>query len=918
MLRFDKDEMMKYFEPERTDESDCDGFDYIDYKYRHLLRDFDATGIGEFVPVLNKLFVQYERSKTHNLYEKIDYSEIYERLKLIYADPREAESFIFLYDFALDHLLDRYINIPILNKIFSHHFFEYEWEQHVDMNFEKNELSFYRDHFIHQIRNCYMILKYLDYSGCDVLPGGEPVSKSTETYYEKIESVLRERTSEISKYACAYVEQYVEYVKSKVTSFAQRSVLSSSANEEDKDESKEKNDEKKKVVMEKVLENVEGFSWNYLIRGSLIIAALFHDIGYPIRYTYKNIDSVSEYMSSIVPSDNIGFDRLNDLLEGSLLFTVTNKKEMRKRYDSLDHGALSAYMLLLQVYETGAIHSLNPVKKAMIELAAVIVYDHTLKYSSMGDSKDKYSDEIRERPSFRDNPLTYTLRFVDDLQEWDRLYFEITSGDDFVYCEKCRMPIVDIWDEFEIKGAFDLLQSMNENAPFKQNDIRRSGSEINKMLANAKAGTNMEEYFSLEYANDPLLKRICVCGCDNYKGDRKLPYYASAPRAKEALEGKIKGHLYIPGPIEDSSIFRSQRINYTMTCDDVVLLRDNHGDVFYLDYNPFSQLYLLTINQKSLSYRIGEIAKLNRQFDRQSDINIRMRTHITDNPMMLKMRVMGDFLYEVGAYMNIDPKIERSKYKRNMVYYDMVKNCVGSQTWETRFGQISKLMSALCRNGFLAYDYRVEKVAGESSVMTSDDYQAIRNALNIVFSKISESLIWPDGTSNLTIFRTNLVNTLKTYTGILIAALQASQGKDSDWVDLCKLKDNKYCQFGYIDDIQKSACGMIYRDCISQLYYQSKGDMEKYYELRGKHGEKERRKMFWDDADFVIGEEDMEYALSVVFQKKYYNPTIMKEEQQINTSKLNFFDIYSDMYLFMEMNRFTVDNRKRRHEAYTL
>ncbi|MCD8207172.1 MAG: hypothetical protein LUD72_04455, partial [Bacteroidales bacterium] len=760
-------------------------FDYIDYKYDPLLKG-KQPGSGQISAtaesILKKACVRLERNKDHNLYEKIDYARIHDNIKLIYADSDEADDYVFFYDFSLDYLIDRYVDIPLLNKLFSYHYFEYEWEQHVDMNFKKSDLSYYRDHVIHEIRNCYMIMRSFSYKLCD-----------GETFYEKIEKTLKLRSNNISKYACAQVEQYVASLKDTVSVRSEKylggrldDAMKSWLRElcpdtEDGEIGEQVKKFKESIVATsgRVTDNADDFAWNYLIRGSLIVAALFHDIGYPIRFVYKNNRKVSEYISLITPIDSVGFDDLYKLLHGSLLFTVTDKDRLKVQYDELDHGALSAYVLLLQFYQTGAINGLDPIKRAIIELAAVVIYEHTLKYEALGvDKGDRGKCDIRERPSFMDNPLTYTLRFVDDIQEWDRLYFETHEGSEYLFCAKCRMPIIPVWDEFQMKHMLEDLESFP--GAQSQGDLRLERDEIEAKLS----GVDLEKIFSLGCVTAPVQRNMFICGCQNEKANSmkddfyKNPYSFEQEWVKSCSIGARGFHCFPTGNIEDGAQFKYQRINYTITCDSVILLDDcSDGSVgknmFYIEYDPYKQLYALLLDHSALSYRIREISKVSKQFSGQVGIKLDVCSRITENPMMLKIRIFSDFLYELGTYVLTGGVNAHNPYRRNIFYYDLFKNHMGENS-EDDFALVRDMLSELKRSGFLVYDYADEEIVGEntssgSTTAEPHSFEAFKKLLDAISR---ESVMFfmgaEDEESMCPVFNQNLVSTLNCYSELLV------------------------------------------------------------------------------------------------------------------------------------------------------
>ncbi|MBD5442468.1 MAG: hypothetical protein HDR34_03535 [Treponema sp.] len=847
--------MRKYFE----------GFDYLKLKYSPLLKNLNTHiktllskcskmlqyGELDVEALFYKEFLNFERARHHCLYNDINYADIKKRIKLIYNSEKDADNFIFFYDFALDQLIDRFLNIESLDKLFSHHYFEFEWQQHMDLDFNKNDLSFYRDHFIHQIRNCYMLLTLLEDD--DTIVKGNLL--------DKIISILKTRNTELSKYACVQIEQYNEHIQSVVNAILlklNKSILSNNIIVVPKELASENNDVvTKKIIDEikindliieeitdKINKNAENYAWQYFVRGSLIIAALFHDIGYPIKFMHNRAKQLNDYVSIILPSDSIGFDKLNNLLETSLLFTVYDKEELASRYKECDHGALSAYILLLQFYETGAVHSLNSIKRAMIEFAALIIYDHTLKYKISNDKSP-----LRGKPSFIENPLSYMLRIIDDVQEWDRIYFEIRSNSDLRYCERCKMPISKIWNT----------------------DIEECFKEIE---ADKFRLLNTNKHGNLNYLPDAFMKRIYACGCSaEYKGSMKQGYYAVRENIKVAIEKRLQSYHFSTGIFENGSLFAYQKINYTITAKQIYFIKEENKNKckIYIDYDAFMQLYLLTINCKALKYRIGELSKINDQCKLQSEVEFTIYAFLSDNPFMLKMRILCDFLYEVGHYIRKD-----SKYERNLIYEDAFK----SDSKDFEFIHFYDIAKQLKDNNFSLYDYTDERY---EEIIIDNKNNEIYEYLKIIITFLMRK-----DTKNR-IFVNNLINICNQY---LSLALTTPQNLNSEELETYY---NKLCELKYIDETHKNACKLLIKDALEQLSYQKKDDLSAYYLKRKKESENDK----------------IEYALSKILDKKYYDPRILRTVE-LNKEKWEFFDFYSDLYLFKEMYRFSIDNYERR------
>lgn len=79
-----------------------------------------------------------------------------------------------------------------------------------------------------------------------------------------------------------------------------------------------------------------------------------------------------------------------------------------------------------QDFEARYLYFTESLEKMVIELSALVIYNHTLRY-----------DKVK----FRENPLSYVFRLCDDMKEWDRLYFNVNKKSNFLICSKCRLPI---------------------------------------------------------------------------------------------------------------------------------------------------------------------------------------------------------------------------------------------------------------------------------------------------------------------------------------------------------------------------------------------------------------------------------------------------------------------------------------------
>ena len=353
---------------------------------------------------------EFETQYQYSSITKQQYSGILDNLRLVYGKNELVENDIKAFHTVEEKLLCHYIGIPQLNQMFDEDYFNFEWDMHVGQNFSEHRSDYYRDHFIHQIRNLYMILRLLRETG----------------FYEASERILRDASaSKVSEFVCKKSRAFL-----------------SDAN----------------GVQQQLLEEIyaaqsgekaaffEEFFFKYVIYASSMMAALFHDMGYPICHfldVRRRISAYNPTMYMFTHNAVDSFDQLAFKLGCSLLFSIVSPQVIRKRLEPneegrYDHGAYSAIAFLLQFYDTGVIYSLSAEKQCAIELATLAIFNHTSKFKVI---KAK-ADTSYYNMYYRQNPVSFLLRFCDDLQEWDRRYFEISNAGDLLFCPKCGFPLL--------------------------------------------------------------------------------------------------------------------------------------------------------------------------------------------------------------------------------------------------------------------------------------------------------------------------------------------------------------------------------------------------------------------------------------------------------------------------------------------
>jgi len=333
-----------------------------------------------------------ERYRSTNLREV---AEIFQTMDKVYHYGSSG-SFeeMNLLEQAADKFLIQYVDIDGLQELFRPSFFNFEWMMHLEYVKKKQDYSYYRDHYMHQIRNMYEMFMLLDKKG---------MWKDCMAIYKQRKNTVANRMAK------SVVEQ--------------QHILSTEC----------------KRVLEKSFGDVEEWCYHYIIFATAIVSALVHDIGYPITFMKRNLNTIQDFLplTYMFMGINDGIPKIKSLLSGSLLFETVDSDEIIERLNKDDHGAYSSIILLCHYYDNGKIFNLEPVQRMIIELSALVIYNHTLRHHFQEEKNyDRYQNV------FVDNPISYLFRLCDDMQEWDRVYFEITGKGNFFICDRCKQPML--------------------------------------------------------------------------------------------------------------------------------------------------------------------------------------------------------------------------------------------------------------------------------------------------------------------------------------------------------------------------------------------------------------------------------------------------------------------------------------------
>lgn len=513
---------------------------------------------------------EYEDMFEFGSLSKRRFSYIADNIRLVYGDKKIVKDDIDLYHLTEKKIVHQFLAIPELDQMFDEDYFDFEWDMHVGQNFKEHKNDYYRDHFLHQVRNMYMMYVLLNEFG----------------FYEASKKILSDKSiSKISEYSYKKGKQFLA---DKHTSFWD---LALKLNRSDD------------ISLEDCIRN---YFYKYIIYASAFLAALFHDMGYPICHFLEVRHRISEYNPSLYMFTHNAiesFDQLASKLGGSLLFSIVSPQEIKDRLQKInsigkyDHGAYSAIAFLLRFYETGIIYSLSAEKQCAIELAAVAIYNHTSKYNCV-----KHKEENNYyQPIFRQNPISFLLKTCDDLQEWDRRYFEISDASDLLTCQICHAPF---------------LPHSEKQSSYEQIDPRN-------------------------------IKRIYRCMCKKDEGAYEPcePFKYQIFQKRKIFIVRTCDNLYFNLENKKSEGYGSK--------DKFELLKVT------IDYDLYRLLEMARLNNNYASHRLNELNELklllkHQNFAYQSEDEIAFNFvyldyFMTCNPLLIKVKILERYLNKKGG-----------------------------------------------------------------------------------------------------------------------------------------------------------------------------------------------------------------------------------------------------------------------------
>lgn len=542
---------------------------------------------------------------------------------LIYGNARQSVEYGQIYKDVMDKFLLNFVSIPDLGSLFDAQYMDFEWNMHSDLNFSEHRNSYYRDHFIHQVRNLFMTFKLIE---------------NTHIF----NCVKRALTSSTRSKVTQYFKNRSNAWMSNLENNKKLQKLLSDISDETLEYGSEKHED-----------FFENYFCEYVIRGALIISCLFHDIGYPIAHYL----SVKERLVNFIPAvysimgvNSFDFNYIYSLLSESVLFKFVGKDTLYKRFLKNDHGTISAMLLGVFFYKTGLIHSLSIEKQTAIELGMLAIYNHTLVLKKVKPGADTAFTEI----VFALNPISYLLRWCDDMQEWDREYFEIASVSNLLFCSDCKMPL-----------------RKAEIAPtdfFSCNNIVVS--------ENAATDLNRDPAFGGKF-----FSYSCMCSDSNYRFTKRDDF-----NRRTLLQIKACDNLSVE--FHDTERF---------------ILID-------FQYNPYKLLRLANIHPSFIKMRQKEISQIKKFLSHQQFLNgaggyefISITHDLSPNPMYLKMLIIKDFLDELDKFLRSGFKCLSDKLSE---IHNLYKELFGSLSGENcELSEETKTTIQCLANGIIEFSY---------------------------------------------------------------------------------------------------------------------------------------------------------------------------------------------------------------------
>ncbi len=500
-------------------------FDAFEHKYLNIGDGNNANLTASFEKEERIIWGDVLNSQGHSIanhnFSTKEEAEAAQGIRQVYRDEKDyTNEYIEMLDLVRDRFIYDYTGIEGLCDFFSPAYFEYEWGMHLELDYNNYTSKFYRDHYVHQIRNMFEMFSLLDdfgyYKKCyDSYTDPEnnigtfiaeainqeilSMNDTDKELYGKVLSLRKTATGERLRtcYKAYLNNASIAKVMPPVCSFGQRQqfdirseysqtgLLSSFWG----------------GAVDNNREELRDLMLHYIIYSAAIIASLAHDIGYPISYIRRVSDRLNKYLpvNRLLASITKDYSEIVRALQNSLLFSVVASPEKieHRLNSSEEHGAQSAVVLLMYFHQHGG--RLTGLQRCAIEIAALVIYNHTNKFSVINKPKEGKPETIPElvRSDIYKEPLSHIFRMCDDLQEWDRVYFEITDKNNIMICPNCKTPITrrfgtDICKPKQKKYYCCCTYPKSEVEPNVETGIYDTNGFVNRRILNVIGCNHME------------------------------------------------------------------------------------------------------------------------------------------------------------------------------------------------------------------------------------------------------------------------------------------------------------------------------------------------------------------------------------------------------------------------------------------
>lgn len=599
-------------------------FDPVAYKYGRRIQDSNECEF-ELADSDRNNVLSYERAKSPTNIEPHDVASMIMNTKLVYGSLEKAYSFQYLYEVVSEKIIVNYIGIPGLSALYDEDYPDFEWSMHINLNFQEHRNSYYRDHFIHEMRNVYMMYSLLN---------------DKFIYNNVVKYLYNPSVGKLSQYICSELNKWhFEYdtypapVKNLISeNFCSEEYFLPTASPRD------------------------CYFLRYIVYASSAIAGLFHDIGYPISHNYETQDRAIDFfppLNILLSNEGINFDQIQDLLSDTLLFQIVESKEIKERFEHREHGVLSALLLALHYHKTGRIHALPIEQQVALEVGIVIIYNHTLDFFY----SKKEGCKLHYKMQFARDPLSWLFRLCDDAQEWEREYFQITNTPNLIFCEKCHTPLLKSFEETDYQTNSDaIIRKYLQINPLDPKDETSTAECVEHSMVSheEKECDTATNICTQDISSDSIKHQMIDTQLANGIDSNKNPDHIFSNPVKMVRYKCQCEQSYIHNRL---SWFERRQIVTIQTCEYVKVTdvnKSNDTAQLLIDfyYNPYKQLRLCSIHHTFSQYRARDLANDKRFLQMQDFIDdfgcgydrIALKHNLTPNPYLLKAIIWGEYL----------------------------------------------------------------------------------------------------------------------------------------------------------------------------------------------------------------------------------------------------------------------------------